>query len=177
MSMLTGPRIAVVVLVAALSACSVQRDDPRSVTERFWEAIDRQDMQGARALATASSAAMLEDGDSDGGFQEIRIGEATVEGDRARVATYIRFEDADGAGEVDTHTSLVRVDGQWKVDYPVTVAAIVGGTFGQFIRQASEEFMKDMEEAGRVLEEGMEALKRELEKMEADAARRSDPGT
>lgn len=177
MNIVNAPRLVLVIILIALGACSVPRDDPRSVTERFWEAVGRQDMQAARELATPSSAAMLEDGDGDGGFREVRIGEASVEGDRARVQTYIRFEDAEGGGEVDTHTSLVRVDGRWKVDYPVTVAAIVGGTFGQFIRQASEEFMKDMEEAGRALEEGMEALKRELEKMEADARRRADPGT
>lgn len=140
-----------VILCVALvgSACSKGGgSDPKAVADQFWQATKTGKVEKIKPYVTKASlnSEMMKSdaGETQG---EYTLSEASIEGDKATVATSLKDQGMD----INLQTILVQEDGAWKVDVDATMQSMFGS-------DAMQAMMKGLEEAGKALGEGLEKL-------------------
>jgi predicted small lipoprotein YifL len=132
--------LALSVTVLALAGCGGgNADSPEQVVEEFMSATLAEDAEAVYELLSAATQAELTstvdlvEGSADA-IDSYEVGEATISGDEARVATSIALTGLDGPLEFEV--VLVKEDGAWKISLSET---------GASMDEAFEELMGEME--------------------------------
>lgn len=111
--------VAIAILIA-FTACGTSSKNPQAVAESFFNSLENKDFEGAKKLATAESAGMLDlisgfmQEDSKDMNNRFKVVSVEEEGDTAT----INFEawNSETPDDIDTDTmDMVKVDGDWKV--------------------------------------------------------------
>ena len=104
-----------IVAILAFNACK-HGDKPEAVAEKFINHLNKMEIDEAKKFATSESAATLDllktfagDQKPQGEVKPVTIKESKEDGDKATV-TY-------NDGTQDQQISLVKVDGDWKVEF------------------------------------------------------------
>ena len=161
---------ALVICLASLTlfACG-GGGDPADVAQSYWSAIKTGDTAAAEQWIIANETSTSSTGFGKAQFEtdkidEIRFGQALVEGDSARVpTTVVPTADATKAsptlGEINFDTKLVKIDGVWKVDQQLTENNMLGAVFAMAMGAMGQAFSEGMQGAmegvGEALAEGM----------------------
>lgn len=119
--------VLVLLTVGVISCSSVDKSDPKSVLQDFFDKIAKKDIDGAMALATNESQVnlslmklainMAQDGDTDKKkdftqeFKDVTLGDAKIESDKAIVTVSTKKE------QYSIDVILKKQDGSWKVDF------------------------------------------------------------
>ncbi len=150
-------------ILTLLAGCG--DNDPVSVADNFWDALEDHDAGRARKYMTQASAGNLQIKD-DGDKYDIELGKVTEAGDTISIATTLKKDDDDTA--IELNTIVVKEDGQWKVDYNQTMLSMFGGTlqqmmqgFGKAMRQGAKDMDKAMQES---LEQAAKAMREAQQK-------------
>lgn len=171
--------IAVVATGVLFSCNSGGSGDPKSVLTSFLEALSKNDIEGARKLATTDSKEMLdmmEMGMKSGaknentGIADMEFGEPKIDGDKATVSVKDKKKDK------TTNFSLKKEDGAWKVAF--TKASMMGDNMDKINEGVQEgmDKMKDMnaDSLKDKMNEGMEKMKEGADKMKEGVDKMKD---
>ncbi len=159
-----------------LSGCFAP-ETPQEVAEAFWDSVVDDDASGAVRYST------LEEQHSFDRFGErwqgytVNWGKLVVDGDKASIET-----DCRRAGEASNQhrmfvTHLVRVQGQWLVEYDYTAAGIRGGAFGElFLRlnRFSQEFSRKFDQSAAQTSSEVELMLEQLEAKQEALSKRAE---
>lgn len=113
-------------------------NDPNTVLKSFFELMAKKDIDGASKLATKDSKTTLDmvkkgmdlaetmkdankENDPVKEFQNVEIGKARIEGDKAFVMVTNK-----AAGKEAAEFTLVKEDGRWKVDFSMSALMKMG---------------------------------------------------
>ena len=165
-----------VLCMLLLSACGGS-DTPKDVTNRFWEAVESNDMETAKELSTWDTVVYLEVLDThEFSPERFELGEAMLGDTRAEIETTLYSSKLGEEGvKLPGVTALVKTDKGWKVNVKKSMAAVIKSSansmFGQ-LNGLMQEGLKELDESlgdvvnelGNALEEGAEELKKEFEK-------------
>jgi hypothetical protein len=107
-------------------------DGPDDVARSFWEAARAGDMELAQTFATGSESMSLNQPEGgETGITDVAIGTPTVDGERATVPTTLTNTLAGPEpSDLAINTTLVQVDGDWKVDLDETMDEVMRGIMG-----------------------------------------------
>lgn len=155
-------------VILAGSACFMA-SGPEDVTLAFWEAARDGDRDAVEALALDPRDVRYDFEDAGSRIESIEVGDGEVDGDVARVETWIAGTGEDVELELDFETVLVRRDGDWLVDVEATgrhlASAVVRASMEQVGRAIGEGVKGLLEGLGEGLEEGGKALQEAGEDM------------
>jgi len=157
-------------LVVVAGAACFMASGPKDVAYEFWDAVSEGDRERIETLALDPRDVRLDFEDEESRIESFEIGEADVEGDVARVDTYLTGSNDDDVMELEFETVLVRRDGEWLVDLEETsrrlVVAVIGASMeglgeaiGEGMKGAMEGLADGMEELGRALQEASEEMR------------------
>ncbi len=142
-------------LAAMLSACGGPKE-PNEVALAFWEAMQSGDIAEAAAL-TSKPDQEIKPLNEDSRKAELKIGEITLKGDVAAVATSIIKKNEDGSDKpVDFQTYLVKTDKGWRVDWDQTWNHLTRG---------SNSLADTLEELARTFTQGLNNTMGQLSEM------------
>jgi len=159
-------------LGATLGVCE-EKLSPLEVTEKFWEAIQAQDMNAAHQYL-ASSFKKEESLTPLLPITKVELGKAVIEKEQAWVETTVTVH-KDKMIAIPIRTILIQENGHWKVRYEETVAMLTETSelarlldqFGEFTEQFAEKFNKSLKELQRSLPEVERGLKEIESKLKA----------
>ena len=164
--------------IALLLACAPDPNGPGPVTERFWQAIQRDDLDAARALTDGASQRQVEEFAAAHPFERVELGEPLDNEHAAQVPTTMIRTTGAGPG-FDFHTHLVHVDEGWRVDLRATrrdlTRELLASSFEgvrEALQESGEAFVEEFEE--RALE-ASEALRETLEELERSLSEPETP--
>ncbi|MFD2921050.1 hypothetical protein ACFS6H_15095 [Terrimonas rubra] len=127
----------ILLLSVGVSSCSsVDKSDPKSVLQAFFDKLSKKDVDGAMALATESSQTtlglmkmainMAQDGkaaekkDFADEFKDVSLGEPKIDGDKATVTLTPKKE------QKTVDFILKKEGGSWKVDFSLEALMKMG---------------------------------------------------
>lgn len=160
-----------------LSGCifSSESQQARDTTEKFWQAVLKEDMEVAKNLSTWESAQYLQFLSSKSvSAQRFETGEIKVDGTTAEVATVL-YGGEKGDMLIPLRTVLVRNKDAWQVDVQKTMGSMVSGAMGAiadqlniFMENGLQELDKaladSVKELNQNLKQGVDQLQKELAK-------------
>lgn len=114
--MLKVVRVIAVGVILFSGGCSDSESQPSSVAEQYWQAVLSGDAEGANSLVGVPSDLELSQMIQPGSDSQVRFGATQVDGGEARVLTTVHWVDNDRDAEFELQTTLIQVDGQWKID-------------------------------------------------------------
>ncbi len=163
-------------LVVLLSGCT-QSDTPKSISDKFWNAVQIRDMETAKQVATWDTVDYLKYLKSKKLHPErFELGEVMLGETRAEVATVLYTQKQGQSGiKVPGVTVLVKTEQGWRVDVKETLNSIVkqsidnvfnqlNGFMQKGLKELDKSLSESMDEVGKALEEGAKELRRELSK-------------
>jgi len=166
----------VVSLFLFVAGCSGP-DTPKSVSEKFWNAVQARDMESAKQVSTWDTVDYLKYLKAEKLHPErFELGEVMLGENRAEIATTLYTQKQGKSGiKVPGVTVLVKSEQGWRVDVKKTLSSVVKHTANNFLNQFNgfmQEGLKEldkalsesMKEVGKALEEGAEELRKELSK-------------
>jgi len=154
-----------------------QPDNPKSVSEQFWKAVQVRDMESAKQLATWDTVDYLKYLKAEKLHPErFELGEVMQGETRAEVATTLYTQKQGKSGiKVPGLTILVKTEQGWRVDVKKTLNSVVkhtidnvfdqlNGFMKEGLKELDKSISESMDEVGKVLEEGARELRKELSK-------------
>ncbi|MCF6189380.1 MAG: hypothetical protein L3J51_02755 [Cocleimonas sp.] len=166
--------ISLVIITTGVGGCS-QPDSPKGVSEQFWEAVQKRDMESAKGLSTWDTVDYLKYLKTQKLHPErYELGEVMLGETRAEVATVLYTQKQGKSGfKVPGVTILVKTDKGWLVDVKKTLNSVVkhtidnvfdqlNGFMQEGIKELDKSLSESMGEVGRALEEGTQELKKEF---------------
>lgn len=163
-------------LFLVLSGCTGQ-DDPKSVSTKFWKAVQARDMETAKQVATWDTVDYLKYLKAEKLHPErFELGDVMQGDTRAEVSTTLFTTKMGKAGvKVPGITMLVKTEQGWRVDVKKTLGSVVkhtmnnvfdqlNGLMQEGINELDKTLSESMDELGRAIEEGAKELKQELSK-------------
>lgn len=161
-------------LFLILSGCTGQ-DDPKSVSTKFWKAVQARDMETAKQVATWDTVDYLKYLKTEKLHPErFELGDVMSGDTRAEVSTTLFTTKMGKTGvKVPGMTMLVKTEQGWRVDVKKTLGSVVkhtmdnvfdqlNGLMQEGINELDKTLSESMDELGKVIEEGAEELKQEL---------------
>ncbi len=152
-------------------------DTPKSVSEKFWTAVQASDMESAKQVSTWDTVDYLKYLKSEKLHPErFELGEEMLGENRAEIVTTLYTQKQGKSGiKVPGVTVLVKSEKGWRVDVKSTLSSVVKHTANNFLEQFNgfmQEGLKEldktlsesMKEIGKALEDGAEELRKELSK-------------
>jgi len=133
-------------LCLLLSACLLKSDKQqvRTVTKQFWDAVLQDDQQTAQALATLESREYLPMLQAEQlALQSFELGDLRVEQQQAQVIMRLRGG-AKGDLNIPIRTVLRRETDVWRIDVKYTTAYLVSGTLDTAVDQLDGLMQKDL---------------------------------
>jgi hypothetical protein len=162
-------RVAAAVAGGLLLAGCVDRPMPADVSERFWRAVQQNDVAAVRRLVTAESLRSTIGGADLLDIGEVTLGRTVIDGDSAWVDARVTV-DADRPFSVPVTTVLRMERKQWRVDYRATMSELArGGQVAKVfddIRRLGEQFSGQADGTLDELERVVPELQRELRNLE-----------
>ena len=149
-------------MVGSIAGCG-GGDSPEAVADSFWTALQNQDLETARGLATPETADMLNGANNDQDIQ-VALGETSIKDGEARVQTTMSAENE--SMDIAMTTVLVQRDGTWKVDVNKTMMSIFGGAMGEMMEQMGEAMQEMGESMAEDMQESFENMSEDWEMQE-----------
>lgn len=166
------------VIVLGITACNKQAN-PQTVTRMFWEAVIKNDLETMKELATAESAQSLESlHNADQELKSIEVGEATIDGKTARVATTLHGQAQDGEKTTfSTTTVLVKHGEIWEVEGKETVNTLMaqalesmvdnlGKNIGDLGKQLSDALSKGVQNFSQEMSKSLPEINEQLQRLQ-----------
>jgi len=166
--------ISLVIVATGVSGCS-QPDSPKGVSEQFWKAVQKRDMETAKQLSTWDTVDYLKYLKTQKLHPErYELGDVMLGETRAEVATVLYTQKQGNSGfKVPGVTILVKTDKGWLVDVKKTLNSVVkhtidnvfdqlNGFMQEGIKELDKSLSESMGEVGKALEEGTQDLKKEF---------------
>jgi len=135
-----------------LAACG--GNDPASVADKFWDAMEHRNIDEARTYMTKASANNLQLKEDDDEY-EVKLGKVTEEKDIVSIATTMKKEGDEGA-TIQLTTMVVKEDGDWKVDYNQTMVSMFGGAMQQMMQGLGKAMQDSVKEATKAMQEAQQ---------------------
>ena len=156
-----GGTLALVSLVAACDKIPFLgggSDGPTNVAQSFWQAAQAGDMELAQTFATGSESVSLNTPEGgDAGITNVQFGDAIIDGEAAAVPTTITNTMAsEQPTDLSINTSLVQVDGEWKVDLDKTMDEVMRGIMGVSMTDMAQAMGNAMVGAVEGMADGMQ---------------------
>ncbi|NNL99407.1 MAG: hypothetical protein HKO62_01565, partial [Gammaproteobacteria bacterium] len=163
-----------------IGGCNTQPATPMMVAERFWSAVEADDVRRIRRHILAAQAAASAGTQGVTPVTATQLGRTVIDGDNARIDTRVTLA-ADSDTEVALATVLVLEQGDWKVDYDRTMDSLArrgevaetlaelrefGAALGEGISQSVEEFERALPEIRAGVEESIGEIQRVLPEIE-----------
>lgn len=151
---------------------------PEDVTRLFWLALGKNDVFGARQLASEGSRDWIGKAPPPRWKMEtLKVGEARIDGEQAAVETQVDYNRANSIDALHFDTFLVLEHDAWKVDYRKTRDFMplnpiiemlqnlqgLGETFGEQLQQQLPQIEEGIHSFGEQLNDQLKELQRELE--------------
>ena len=112
------------VAASLFTACGINKQDPKAVTEAFVTAFANQEWDAAKELATKESHEMIDGikgmmamAPKDEKKAEVKIKSIECKEDGDNCTCEVTYEDAAAAEKMGTTYNLKKVDGNWLVDF------------------------------------------------------------
>ena len=166
--------ISLVIIATGVSGCT-QPDSPKGVSEQFWKAVQKRDMETAKQLSTWDTVDYLKYLKTQKLHPErYELGELMLGEMRAEVATVLYTQKQGKSGfKVPGVTILVKTDKGWLVDVKKTLNSVIkhtidnvfdqlNGFMQEGIKELDSSLSESMDEVGKALEEGTQELKKEF---------------
>lgn len=163
--------------VLTLGGCTSTKS-PEVVTEHFWQAIQAGNEGNVRAVSTKASENIVDLSNSRWRNIKVAFGETRIRGVDAQVETTAIFSESGSQSAENFNTVLKKEYGEWKVDYPETMAGIenndplfriqkqlekFGIEFSNKFDSTISEIQKDLPKHQKEIEEMGNTLLKELE--------------
>lgn len=166
--------LVVSVILTFIIGCS--SDSPLDVAEKFWRALEDDNIYEARSFATRATAISIKRTDKrDDEKLNVTFGEVTTDGWKTTVDTAAHKISGDSEDTIYLKTVLVQEEGEWKVDAMKTMMSALSDEFAEAMESAvevmqSDEFNKAMQGMAEEMAEGMaqgmeEIMQKSLEEM------------
>ncbi len=172
-----SPVLAGLFCLFSVAGCQATRP-PDEVSKIFWQAMTDKDLATARQHATVDSREMIGE-DSGLPLQQIslQMGETTITGDSASVATRVTSQTLPQYREFSFDTLLLKQEGRWKVDYRRTLQMMPKMPLQNLIdnlRIFSEQLGRQFEQQLPLIEQFMQQFTEELNRQIEEFNRRFD---
>ncbi|RTZ60314.1 MAG: hypothetical protein DSZ33_02905 [Gammaproteobacteria bacterium] len=153
---LIGKLLVGVSLATVLAACGGPKT-PDEVALAFWEAMQAGDTAKA-AMLTTDPKQQIKPLNEASQKSELKIGEVTLKGDAAAVATTIIKKNEDGSEKpIDFQTYLVKTEKGWRVDWQQT--------WNHLTRGGNNSLAETLEELARTFTQGLDQTMGKLSDM------------
>ena len=153
---LIGKLLVGVSLATVLAACGGPKT-PDEVALAFWEAMQAGDTAKA-AMLTTDPKQQIKPLNEASQKSELKIGEVTLKGDAAAVATTIIKKNEDGSEKpIDFQTYLVKTEKGWRVDWQQT--------WNHLTRGGNNSLAETLEELARTFTQGLDQTMDKLSDM------------
>lgn len=166
------------VIALGFTACNKQAN-PEVVTRMFWEAVIKNDLETMKQLATAESAQSLDSlHNADQDLKTIEVGETTINGKTARVATTLHGLSEDGNQTTfSTTTVLVKHGEIWEVEGKETVNTLMaqalesmvnnlGKNIGDLGKQLSDALSKGVQNFSQEMNKSLPEINKQLQRLQ-----------
>lgn len=154
------------VMPTVVVACGFLTPGPERVAQDFWDASVDGDFETASEYVTESSRSLMDRAEDAPEVEDVELGDAAIEGDRATVPTTLTAIINDRPFDLEFETVLEREGRAWKVDLRATsgqmISQVMGGAAGEFMSQIGESLGQQM---GGMMEGLMKGLAEGMEEM------------
>lgn len=163
-------------LIFLIAGCSGP-DTPKSVSEKFWKAIQARDMESAKQISTWDTVDYLKYLKAEKLHPErFELGEEMVSDTRAEVATTLFTQKQGKSGiKLPGMTVLVKSEQGWRVDVKKTLNSVIkhtvdnvfdqlNGFMQEGLKELDKSLSKSMNEVSKALEESAKELRKEFSK-------------
>jgi len=152
-------KLACLLSLTLLAACG--GNDPASVADKFWDAMQDRNADEARKYMTRGSAANLQIKDSDEKY-DIHLGKVSENDDTVSIVTTLKKEDDKGA-VIELNTIVVKEDGQWKVDYNQTMLSMFGGAMQQMMQGLGKAMQQGARDMSKAMQESLQQANKAIQ--------------
>ncbi len=159
-----------------LTGCS-ETSSPKQVSQQFWEAVQKRDMETAKQLSTWNTVEYLKYLKVDKLHPErFELGEETLGEKNAKISTTLYTSRQGKSGiKVPGITVLVKIEQGWRVDVKQTLSTVVketvnnvfeqlNGLMQEGVNELDKVLSESLTELGKALDQGAKELKKELNK-------------
>lgn len=155
------------------TGCS-EVNSPLEVSEIFWDAVERGDVNTIRKVTLPESLPESEITENILPISDVEFGRIIIDGDQATVETRLTVQ-SDRPLQLPIETLLLREDGEWRVDYKSTVASVQRDSpvaaMLQGLQEFNERITRAMDESVNELERSLPELERQLRSLEREMQR------
>ncbi len=166
----------IVLSILLVSGCT-DIQSPKQVSKKFWEAVQKRDMETAKQLSTWESVDYLKYLKVDKLHPErFELGEEMLGEDSAQISTTLYTSRQGQSGvKVPGVTVLVKIEQGWRVDVKQTLSTVVketvnnvfeqlNGLMQEGVSELDKVLSESMSELGKALDQGAKELRKELNK-------------
>ncbi|QBQ56081.1 hypothetical protein [Nitrosococcus wardiae] len=166
--LITFSLLLVFCLGATPGACA-EKLSPFEVTEKFWTAVKKNDIQSIRQYVSSEYSEKKELTPSLLPIAEFELGKIIIDGEQALVETTV-VVDGERPVTVPLETTLVREKGLWKVHYEETVAMLTEASelarALKGLETLAEQFSQKLDQSLTELQQSLPKVQRELKEIE-----------
>ena len=147
-----------------LAGCS-EIKTPKQVSQQFWEAIQKRDMETAKQLSTWNTVEYLKYLKVNKLHPErFELGEERMGENDAQINTTLYTSRQGKSGiKVPGITVLVKTDQGWRVDVKKTLSTVVKETVNNVFEQLNGLMQEGVSELDKVLSESLDELSKALD--------------
>ncbi len=151
-------------IVLLLTACT-ETQSPKQVSQQFWEAVQKRDMETAKQLSTWETVDYLKYLKVDKLHPErFELGEEMLGEKSAQISTTLYTSRQGSSGiKVPGVTVLVKIEQGWRVDVKQTLSTVVKETVNNVFEQLNGLMQEGVSELDKVLSESMNELGKALD--------------
>ncbi len=154
-------------LLLSLVSCGLFSPEPKTVAEKFWLAMQANDLEKVRELITPDGLKDLSEVDGD----EIKIDSFELgEVLKGETNSYVMVTIVGPDFNLTFKTALQKVSGEWKVNYKETMDELMraqiremGNAFREGIEDAGTEMAEQFKGVAEALKQGMQEMKKAMD--------------
>ena len=154
--------ITVLFTVLFVAACSQPAQNPKAITQQYWQAIIDGDTETAAALVSNESQPAFDDHLAEINAQHPNISQVALDDQQTHVITTINPDDNKPYQNRPFSTTLVLEDGEWRIDLSRTHTPAPYTNTEQKLNDLANEMSQSMESnietMEEIMSEGMQLL-------------------
>lgn len=145
-----------------ITACAQPAQDPKAITQQYWQAIIDGDIEAAKLVVSTDSQAAFEKYIADNEQNQKVVAQVALDEQRTTVTTTINPDAAKPHNDRPFDTILVIEEGKWKVDASQTRPSVPYTEMQQQLNDMANELSHSMnnnlDDIEKRVGEGMELL-------------------
>lgn len=138
----------------SLTACQLQTDSPRQVTEQYWQALKNGNSAAARQLVSSSSQPEFDQEEALPADNKLPLDDISLGTEQMTVTTIITHN----GQHIAFDTVLVQQDCEWKIDASRTHIPAIKTPEAPAEEQIPDALQENLDSMSESLEEGAELL-------------------